>query len=146
MYPAVARSSFNKALPFKKGGLWNNSHLRGWGRKTLQQNQRYCNAGRKGASEMHAFVLYCVWDSGGTHVSPGRDFLKSQPDTSTGSRSLRPDSARRSGMASLHTRRCPSHNARQRSQGGTCNDSRLPSPERKEPGLTSCSHKFDQLL
>lgn len=95
--------------------------------------------------KMDARVLDCVWDRGGSRVSPGRDFLKSQPDTGTGSRSLRPDSARHSGTASSRTRRCPSRSARRRSQGGTRNDSRSPSPEREreKPGLTPCSCKFD---
>ena len=84
-----------------------------------------------------------VWDNGGSRVLPGTDFLKSQPDTGTGSCLLRPDSARRSDTASSHIRRCPSRNARQQSQGGTHNDSRLPSPEGEEPGLTLGSHKFD---
>lgn len=64
----------------------------------------------------------------GSRASPGRDFLRSQSDTGTEIRSLRPGSGRRSDTASSRTRRCPSRSARRRTQAGTRTDSRLPSP------------------
>lgn len=70
----------------------------------------------------------------GVRVSPGRDFLRSQPDTGTGSRSLRPGSARRSDTVNSYTHRCLSRSARRRSQGGTCNDTRSPSPRTQKQG------------
>ncbi len=88
-------------------------------------------------------ISCCSCDSGGSQISPGRDFLKIQPDTGTGSRSLHSDSAHRSGTASSRTRRCPSHSVRRRSRAGTCSDSRLPSPDREKQELTPCSQKFD---